>query len=83
MKCTWKECEDEGTKPQLDKNGEEWAVLCDEHDKELDESLDALEPKKLLRAWARAGHGHPSRENFKKEAAAGAARLMAAFTKKV
>jgi hypothetical protein len=71
MRCTWKECGAEGTKSQLDKNGCEWALLCEAHHEELEAALDSLEPKKLMRAWARAGSGHKSREEFKRDVSKG------------
>ena len=69
--CTWKDCQAEGVRAQLDKNKAEWAYLCQAHHDELEAALDRLEPKGLLRAWARAGHGHKSREEFKKDVVAG------------
>lgn len=76
MRCTWMDCEAEGTKPQLDKYGNEWALLCEAHDRELDEELGSLDPKRLMRAWARAGKHHASREEFKKGVVRGATGLM-------
>jgi hypothetical protein len=57
MKCTWKDCKLEATHSQLDNNGKEWANLCDTHHKELDDSLNELSPKKILRSWILASGG--------------------------
>ena len=79
MRCTWKECRADGTHPQLGKTGGEWAVLCQTHHDELEAAMDTLEAKPLLRAWARAGHGHRAREDFKRGAAEGVVRLARLF----
>lgn len=57
MKCTWKDCKDEATKQQLDKNGEEWANLCQDHHEILEDHLESLEPKRILGAWVKASGG--------------------------
>jgi hypothetical protein len=75
MICTWKDCTDEGTESQKDKNGKEWALLCKAHAEELDEAIGSMEAKKLLRAWARAHHKHPSRQELVKVCADGATAI--------
>jgi len=57
MQCTWKDCTEESTTPQLDKNGNEWANLCDSHHTELEEAIGSGNPKLLLSRWVRAAGG--------------------------
>ena len=57
MKCTWIDCDVEATHPQIAKDGEEWANLCDEHHEETEQALKSMVPEKLLRAWVRAQGG--------------------------
>jgi len=57
MKCKWKDCNNKGSIPQLDKNRSQWAFLCEEHHKELEESIESMEPKAILQAWVRASGG--------------------------
>jgi len=56
MICTWKECTMEAKHPQLDRNGNEWANLCDIHHDELESAIGA-EPKRMLSAWVKAMGG--------------------------
>ena len=58
-KCTWKACAKEGKIPQLDKNGGQWAILCEEHDKELTDGIigETFNPKTALRNWVLASGG--------------------------
>jgi hypothetical protein len=55
--CTWKNCIEEGRNSLKDKYGIEWAFLCDKHDKELNDSIDSKDPKKILRSWVLASGG--------------------------
>lgn len=55
--CTWKDCEEISKHIQLDKNGKEWANLCESHNNELENDLNILEPKRMLRAWVLASGG--------------------------
>jgi len=55
--CTWKGCDAEATHPQIAKDGEEWANLCDEHHTEVELAIKSMVPKRLLRAWIRAQGG--------------------------
>lgn len=62
MICTWKNCNKQAIKPQLDKNGKQWAKLCQQHHDELESALDLVNnkpfnPKILLRAWILASGG--------------------------
>jgi hypothetical protein len=80
--CTWKGCEAAGAEAQIGKDGQEWAFLCGEHHDELEAVMDLVateDPKKmapkLIRAWARAGHGHRARDEMKEEIVHGAVAL--------
>jgi hypothetical protein len=57
--CTWKECQDEATHPQLTRDGRMWANLCDKHHERLvtSKSLDNFNPKSLLSSWVKAQGG--------------------------
>ena len=57
MKCTWKECSNEGKFPQLDKDQKQWAFLCEEHHIELEDAIDNFNAKKLLSCWVKAQGG--------------------------
>lgn len=57
MKCTWKDCTKVVCHPQLDKYGNQWANLCHEHHMELEQSLEKLDAKTLLRNWVLANGG--------------------------
>lgn len=59
--CTWRDCEQDATHPQLDNNQEQWANLCNAHAAEMDAALAAADPKALLRCWALA---YGTREQF-------------------
>jgi len=58
-KCTWKNCQNEGKYPQIAKNSEQWAFLCDEHDKEIEDGIlsPRFNPKRILRNWVLASGG--------------------------
>lgn len=55
--CTWKDCDGIAAFSQYDKNGKEWANLCDEHNEELDAAVEDPSPKAILRAWVLASGG--------------------------
>jgi len=57
MICTWKDCKEEATMPQIGRNKQEWANLCPTHNAELDASIADSNPKMMLRAWVRASGG--------------------------
>lgn len=57
MKCRWEGCQNDGTKDQLDRSGIIWSLLCDEHDKRLEEAIKSLNPKRLVAAWIKAQGG--------------------------
>jgi hypothetical protein len=53
--CTWVDCNNEATAPQVGKDGNQWANLCEEHTKEMDDNL--MDAKGVLRCWVRAQGG--------------------------
>jgi hypothetical protein len=62
MQCTWVEpktgrCHNLATLPQIAKDGERWANLCNAHDAELSLSVDSLDVRMMLSSWVRAGGG--------------------------
>ena len=57
MNCTWKNCNNEGKHSQKDKDGNEWTFLCEDHNKELDESIINFNAKKVLSCWVKAQGG--------------------------
>ena len=58
-KCTWVLCEAEATQPQIAKDGEEWANLCQAHHDELDSAGNLpLDARKMVRAFILAQGGH-------------------------
>lgn len=57
MKCTWKDCSQEAHHNRLDKQGNPWAELCDEHQILLDEAINSGDAKKILSAWVKAQGG--------------------------
>jgi len=56
-RCTWEGCMVEATHPQLDNAGHVWSLLCEEHHRELDAALGALDVKATMRAWVKAQGG--------------------------
>jgi len=56
MQCTWKDCKEKATNPQIAKDGEQWANLCDKHHKQLDVSI-SKDAKVMLSVWIKAGGG--------------------------
>ena len=64
IRCTWqdppdKDCTAEAMHPQVAKDGEVWANLCDAHDKELNDVIttEPFSAKRMLRNWVRAAGG--------------------------
>jgi hypothetical protein len=61
MKCNWLNCEAEGTKPQLDRNGHQWSCLCVEHDAKLTKYCNfndpGWSPQRMMAAWINAQGG--------------------------
>lgn len=55
--CTWKDCVEPATKPQIAGDGKVWENLCDAHAAELDAPIDDLNVPKMLRAWILAQGG--------------------------
>lgn len=64
IKCTWQDppdklCERLAAIDHTTQDGEVWARLCKEHDKELvDSQSDPINVPLMLRCWVRAGGGH-------------------------
>lgn len=56
-KCTWKNCNNTAEFPQIGKDKSQWANLCNEHQKELDEAIIPNNPKGILRVWVLAQGG--------------------------
>jgi len=75
MICTWKDCNKKGKFSQLDKNGNEWANLCEEHNRELDESI-GLDFKKMLSSWIKASGGAKKMTEKNQSAVKAGANLM-------
>jgi len=55
-KCTWKDCGRIAEVIQLDRFGNAWAHLCQEHHDELEAAIDD-HPRKLLACWVKASGG--------------------------
>lgn len=70
-KCTWKECEKESVTERKRDNGQVWANLCYEHDKQLNDALINIGKeggtKNLLRCWvlSRGGTEKMAEDMFK------------------
>ncbi len=47
-KCTWKDCNNIGVHSQKNKDGYRWALLCDAHHNEMEQSIAALFSEKKL-----------------------------------
>jgi hypothetical protein len=56
-RCSWKDCPGEGLISQLDKNGHEWACLCDECDSLLTDALESGDVKRIMSTYIRAQGG--------------------------
>ena len=60
-RCTWRDCSNEAAHPQIAKDGEQWANLCDEHNSKIDESIDTAiangDVRSLLSGWVKAQGG--------------------------
>jgi len=56
MKCTWKDCNEEGKNLQIAKDGLIWSRLCDGHVQVLNQALASGIAKNVLGAWAKARH---------------------------
>ena len=57
MKCTWVDCINTATKPQLNEQGNQWANLCDEHHEQIQKAIEELDVKALVSAWVKASGG--------------------------
>ena len=76
MNCTWKDCAKTAIESIPDRNGNEWANLCEEHTKKLADAVASLDPKRLLGAWACAGSDHPRRKQMANDAAKGCGAIV-------
>lgn len=61
MGCTWRDCTNSATTPQIADDGEKWAELCGEHAAEQAKAQESGDAKAILRCWVLA---HGSREAF-------------------
>lgn len=66
MNCTWKDCDNPASHPQMSEDGKTWAQLCIVHEGQLNDAMISGEPKKILSAYVKAQGG----------AQAAAARMM-------
>jgi hypothetical protein len=57
MSCTWVDCTASAAHPQVAKDGEVWADLCEIHHRMLEEVIAAPDAKQLLKYWIRAQGG--------------------------
>jgi hypothetical protein len=57
VKCTWVNCINEAIHSQKDRNGNEWANLCEGHDSELEDAISSGMPKRILNCWVKASGG--------------------------
>lgn len=55
--CTWLDCSEIAEHLQLDNNEKQWANLCANHHKELNDAIESEDSKTLLRCWVRAKGG--------------------------
>lgn len=56
-KCTWKDCNKEAKIPQILTDGNIWANLCEEHNKQLEDDIEQMKVKELVRDWILAQGG--------------------------
>ena len=56
MECTWKGCDRDAVRQQFDRDGNQWADLCEKHHDELEEAVGAGS-KQMLSAWVKAMGG--------------------------
>jgi hypothetical protein len=56
LHCTWEGCHLTASKPQMAKDGKQWANLCEAHDRQLSESFAKPVPV-WLAAWVKAQGG--------------------------
>lgn len=54
-KCTWVDCKNTATSPQIAKDGQQWANLCDEHVIALEKAQSNA--KGMIGAWIKAQGG--------------------------
>ena len=51
--CTWTQCLSEALHSELDKDGKEWANLCNKHHDMLEDSIKSGDASKIMKAWIR------------------------------
>ena len=56
-KCSWKGCESEGIHKVTDREGIQWALLCDEHNEELNASIREGSAPKIMSCYVKAKGG--------------------------
>lgn len=86
-RCTWcfKEirCARTAKHEQVDKAGNVWADLCDEHSTELDAAVASVDPKRNLSAWIKASGGSKKlSERMSKAAAPMIGKILGSITRK-
>lgn len=57
MNCTWFECSNEAVREQRDEQGKVWANLCEDHDRQLTDSLCRGQAAQILSGWVKAQGG--------------------------
>jgi hypothetical protein len=61
MQCSWAskdvQCQHEGVVSQRARDGEQWAELCEEHDRQLTAAIESGDAKKLMGAYIKAQGG--------------------------
>ena len=55
--CTWKDCNNDSKKKQLDRDKKVWANLCRMHHKYLEQSTTSTNVREVLKAWVLAQGG--------------------------
>jgi hypothetical protein len=60
--CTWSNCRSLGCKPQIGKDGRQWALLCIAHDMQLKRELEEANVRTLMGSWVKAQGGAEAAE---------------------
>lgn len=53
-KCTWWQCENDATEPQVNPDGSMWANLCKEHSTVMDDAINTGDSFKIFAAWVKS-----------------------------
>ncbi len=56
-KCTWDGCRNWASKPQLAKDGRQWANLCESHDILINRHIANGEAREIISDWVKAQGG--------------------------